>query len=62
MIKIEDYAQHQTSGCIGKVIGYGHQMLNSVYLPTLKVQVEGKEAGLLSFLEDISSAWVKVEK
>ncbi|MBD2092305.1 hypothetical protein H6F67_20870 [Microcoleus sp. FACHB-1515] len=60
MFQLNDYAQHQASGRIGKVIGFGHQMLDSVYLPTLKVRItEGNALG--SFLEDVSSAWVPVK-
>lgn len=60
MFQLNDYAQHQASGRIGRVIGFGHQMLDSVYLPTLKVRIaEGNT--LSSFLEDVSSAWVPVK-
>lgn len=69
MLCIEDYALHQASGCIGKVLGYGHQMLNHVYVPTLKVKVlQGQGIDLQSspkrgsVFEDVSSAWVKLEK
>lgn len=60
MFQLNDYAQHQASGRIGKVIGFGHQMLDSVYLSTLKVRItEGSTGG--SFLEDVSSAWIPVK-
>jgi hypothetical protein len=63
VFNLEDYARHQTSGCMGKVVGYGHKILDSVYLPTLKVQVvKDKELEQGAFLEDVSSAWVRVEK
>ncbi len=56
MFQLDDCARHQTSGCIGKVIGFGHQMLDSVYFPTLKVRItEGND---MSIVEDLSSAWV----
>lgn len=60
MFQLNDYAQHQ-SGCIGKVMGFGHQMLDSVYQPTLKVRVTGGNGTLGSFVEDVSSAWTLVK-
>ncbi|NJL22403.1 MAG: hypothetical protein HC895_18850 [Leptolyngbyaceae cyanobacterium SM1_3_5] len=60
MFQLNDYAQHQASGRVGKVIGFGHQMLDSVYLPTLKVRITDSNA-LVSFLEDVSSAWVPMK-
>jgi hypothetical protein len=63
MLNIGDYAQHQITGQIGQVIGYGHQMLNGVFLTTVTVRVTNpKEMGHSSFVEDVSSAWVLTEK
>lgn len=39
MFQVGDCVQHQQSRCFGKVIGYGHQMLDGVFLPILKVRV-----------------------
>jgi hypothetical protein len=61
MFNLDDFALHQTFGCVGKVIGYGHQMLDSVYLPTIKVRLVKGEVDLGGFLEDVASAWVRVE-
>ncbi|WP_317107099.1 hypothetical protein [Chroococcidiopsis sp. SAG 2025] len=52
---------HQKTGHIGKVIGYGHEILNGVYTTTLKVLVDYAETsgkrGVVE--EDLHSAWVK---
>jgi len=62
MFSIEEYVLHQKTRHIGKVIGYGHEILNDVYTPTLKVLVEQAEAtgkrGIVE--EDLYSAWVKL--
>lgn len=62
MLKVGDYAQHIATGILGKVVAYGHQMLDSGYQPTLTVRVL-KATGLKpgNFLEDLSSAWVRVD-
>jgi hypothetical protein len=63
MLKIGDYAQHLKTGSIGRVIGYGHQILDSAYLPTLKVQlIRGKELIQGSFLEDLVSTWTLLDE
>jgi len=45
------------TGHSGKVVGYGHQILDSVYLPTIKVRV-GRDTGFSKkgFVEDLSSS------
>lgn len=63
MINIGDYAVHQTTGNVGKVFGYGHQIVDGVYLPTLKVRVStGTEVNQESFVESLSSEWVLLEE
>lgn len=64
MVKVGDCVLHQHNGYSGKVIGYGHEMRNGVYLPTLKVRVvQSKEQNLKGFIEeDLSSAWQRVEQ
>jgi len=53
MISIGDFVQNQKTGRLGKVIGYGHQILNNVYETTLKVQLEDN----CEIAEDLFSAW-----
>lgn len=36
MLKIGDYAHHQTTGQVGQVVAYGHQVLDGVYQTTLE--------------------------
>jgi hypothetical protein len=63
MLNIGDYALHKTTGKLGQVVAYGHEMRESAYLPTLKVEVVN-EAGIgqRTFVEDVSNQWVQVEK
>ncbi|QDL10197.1 hypothetical protein DP113_21840 [Brasilonema octagenarum UFV-E1] len=60
MLNIGDYAQHQITGQIGQVIGYGHQILHGVYLTTLKVQANNLQGveNQKKFIEDVYSAWI----
>ena len=61
MLNIGDYTQHQKTNLLGQVVGYGHEMIEGAYLPTLKVRViqgAGKQQG--DYFEDVSSAWVQV--
>lgn len=61
MFNIGDYVLNQKTGHLGKVIGYGHQILNDVYTTTLKVLVheatnpQKKEL----VVEDVVSAWTQ---
>ena len=63
MIIVNDYAFHQKTGLIGKVIGYGHQLVNNSYSLTLKVLV--READRLDkkyvVMEDVISTWMPVK-
>jgi hypothetical protein len=63
MLTIGDYALHKITGKLGQVVAYGHEMLDSVYLPTLKVEVVSETGmGQRTFVEDLTSKWVLVEK
>ncbi len=61
MFNIGDYVLNQKTGHLGKVIGYGHQIMNDVYTTTLKVLVhdatnpQKKEL----VIEDVVSAWTQ---
>ena len=63
MLNIGDYALHKTTGKLGQVVAYGHEILDSVYLPTIKVEVvNGTEIDESTFLEDLYNKWEPVEK
>ncbi|HEY9794868.1 MAG TPA: hypothetical protein V6D30_04435 [Leptolyngbyaceae cyanobacterium] len=63
MLNIGDYALHKITGNLGQVVAYGHEILDSAYLPTLKVEVVNDAGiGQRSFVEDLTSRWVPVEK
>lgn len=63
MLEIGAYVRHLATGDLGQVVAYDHQIINSVYLPTLKVEVVSN-TGMRrrTFVEDVSTAWVLVEK
>ena len=63
MFKVGDCVIHQKTGHSGKVVGYGHHIFNSVYLPTIQVRV-GRDSGFSEkrFVEDLSSAWMRLEQ
>ncbi|WP_460200110.1 hypothetical protein [Scytonema sp. NUACC21] len=65
MLNIGDYAQHQMTGLVGQVIGYGHEILHGVYQTTLTVR-EIKEINKTNcdrspILEDVYSAWIPAQ-
>jgi hypothetical protein len=63
MLNIGDYALHKATGKLGQVVAYGHEILDSVYLPTLKVEVvNDAQIDERTFLEDLYNRWVPVEK
>ncbi|MBD2006836.1 MULTISPECIES: hypothetical protein [Cyanophyceae] len=59
MLNIGDYVLSQKTGHIGKVIGYGHEIIGNTYTSTIKVLVEHtpdfSKKGLVE--EDVYSAW-----
>ncbi len=61
MFTLGDYVVSQKTGCIGKVISYGHQILNGIYTPRLKVLVSealnSKKSGFVE--EDLHSTWTQ---
>lgn len=63
MLIINDNACHQRTGMIGRVIGYGHQIVNDAYIPTLKVLVnqplQSGKAHLI--MEDLVSRWMPMK-
>ncbi len=62
MLRIGDFVKHQTTGESGIVMGYGHEILDGVYLPTLVVQLAAyKGRSWKSFVEDLSSEWLLAE-
>lgn len=63
MLKIGDYVRHLSTGDLGQVVAYGHEILDSVYHPTVQVEV-ASDAGINRriFVEDLSSVWVLVEE
>lgn len=63
MLNIGDYAVHKTTGKLGQVVAYGHEIVKSAYLPTLKVELIGDtELGKRTFVEDLTSNWMAVKK
>jgi len=63
MLRIGDLAVHQQTGEFGKVIGYGHEMLNNVYQTTLKVLITNlQDTGTTRLIkEDLCSAWMQMK-
>jgi hypothetical protein len=59
MFTIGDYVINQQTGHLGKVIGYGHQIINNVYIVTLKVLVaeSANYQKRIYVVEDEISAW-----
>ncbi|MBH8574604.1 hypothetical protein I8752_16555 [Nostocaceae cyanobacterium CENA369] len=59
MFAIGDYVLNQKTGHLGKVVGYGHQINNSVSIVTLKVLVaESANSQKREYVvEDRISAW-----
>ena len=62
MLNIGDYVLNKTTGTFGTVFGYGHQIIDDVYQPTLKVRVvKGTGIHEKSIVEDLSSKWTRLE-
>lgn len=63
MLEVGDYVRHLPTGTCGQIVAYDHQIVDSVYLPTLTVEVVNDTIdNSKTFLEDLSSAWVLVEQ
>ena len=61
MFTIGDYVLNQQTGHLGKVVGYGHQIMNNVSIATLKVLVaESANSQKREYVvEDRISAWIR---
>ena len=63
MFDVGEYVVHQNTGHTGRVIGYGQQILNGVYITTLNVLVHDAEIigkrGVIE--EDLYSAWTECQ-
>ncbi len=59
MFTIDERVINQETGQLGKVIGYGHKIINNVYTVTLKVLVaeEANSPKRVFVVEDAISAW-----
>jgi hypothetical protein len=63
LLNVGDYALHKITGKLGQVVAHGHEIIDSVYLPTLKVEViNDTELSKKTFVEDLTSKWELVEK
>ncbi|MEJ6482231.1 hypothetical protein N0Y54_13015 [Nostoc punctiforme UO1] len=60
MFNIDEYVLNPRTGQVGKVIGYGHEIINNVYTITLKVLIAktANSSNRILVLEDIVSAWI----
>lgn len=63
MLIVNDYAFHQSSKAVGKVIGYGHRIVDDCYLTTLKVLIpNSSQPGKKHMIvEDLISRWMPVK-
>ncbi|OUL31524.1 hypothetical protein BV372_20310 [Nostoc sp. T09] len=59
MFTMDEFVRNQETGQLGKVIGYGHQIINNVYTVTLKVLVAetANSRKRVFVVEDTISAW-----
>jgi len=63
MFNLDDYVSHKLSGYLGKVVAYGHQMVDGAYLPTIRVRIYNQlTTSQLMFVEDLVPLWERVEK
>lgn len=62
MFNVGEYVQNQKTRRIGKVIGYGYEILSEGYTTTLKVLVDhtftSGRRGVVE--EDLYSVWVRI--
>lgn len=62
MLRIGDFVQHKQTDLTGVVIGYGHQIIDDIYLPTLVVHLDRSSVfSRKGIMEDLSSEWLPVE-
>lgn len=63
MFNLDDYVSHKLSGYIGKVVAYGHQMVDGAYQPTIRVKVTNHlTTSQTTFIEDLATLWERVER
>lgn len=63
MFALGDRVLHKHTGQLGQVIGYGHEILNGVYLTTLKVLVSSSsDLSKKDLVEDLYSRWTQLVK
>lgn len=61
MLRIGDFVQHKQTDLTGVVIGYGHQIIDDIYLPTLVVHLDRSQSfNRKGMMEDLSSEWLQV--
>lgn len=64
MFNIGDYVFNQKTGNLGKVIGYGHQIVDNAYMSTVKVLVDyatsSRKRGIVE--EDLFTVWISWEE
>ncbi|KJH70974.1 hypothetical protein [Aliterella atlantica] len=64
MFNIGDYVFNQKTGNLGKVIGYGHQIVDNAYMSTVKVLVDyaisSRKRGIVE--EDLFAVWISWEE
>ena len=62
MQNIGDFVIHRKTRRIGKVIGYGHQIVDAVYQPTLIVRnIKGMGLNRKKIVEDLTTAWLQAQ-
>lgn len=60
MFALGDRVLHKQTGQLGQVIGYGHEILNGVYMTTLKVLVSSSsDFSKRDLVEDLYSRWTQ---
>lgn len=57
MFNIGDRVQHKQNGKVGKVVGYGYQIVDGYYLTTIQVQV-CNQVGIKPVIEDLFNKWM----
>lgn len=63
MFNLDDYVSHKLSGYLGKVVAYGHQMVDGAYVPTIRVRINSHlTTNQLMFVEDLVPLWERVDK
>ena len=62
MQNIGDFVIHRKTRRIGKVVGYGHQIVDAVYPATLIVRnIKGMGLNRKKIVEDLTTAWLQAQ-